>query len=335
MCGKGCKQDWNIIVNLSSSKAIKDSEVYIPFNKLPDGRLTLAKTEEGQCVFLDDDNLCRVHKKLGFESKPRGCAQFPASFVPTPEGLYVGMSFFCTSIQEGTGRPMEAHKEWLAEAAESAIKRFNYKGHSGRVHLVGNRDFSWEEYVQLEKDLRAQLKPHNLQLPFLETPFKVLGTEPTQELLNQVAPQFGSIFAGALGLIESPDDPEQRVEIFDKMIKAQPFYSPRLGQEVKPCLAIPLFEEISHRFLDHVLFRKFLIQGHLLGRLAFLLVAKKMLNYQTQVHAQVRGGEPEEQDMYKALDLIEKHFLFHAFANDQWFEKLGEAYVEAVEKNHL
>ncbi len=333
MCGKGCKQDWNIIVNLSSSKAIKESEVYIPFNKLPDGRLTLAKTEEGHCVFLDEDNLCRVHKELGFESKPRGCAQFPASFVPTPEGLFVGMSFFCTSIQEGTGRPMEEHQEWLQEAAESAIKRFNYKGHPGTVHVVGDRHMNWADYQTLERELKSQLTPHNLQLPFLATPFRILGIEPTEELVTKVAPQFGSIFAGALGLLEAPHDPEARIEIFDRMIKAQPFYSPRLGREVMPCLAIPLFEEVAHRFLQHVLFRKFLIQGNLLGRMGFLLVAKKMLNYQTQVHAQVRGGEPEEQDMYKALDLVEKHFLFHAFANDQWFEKLGEAYVEAVEGN--
>ena len=329
-CGKGCKADWNITVNPTASRAIKKSDIYIPFDRMPDGRLTLAKTEEGQCVYLDESNLCKIHKELGFESKPQGCAQFPAAFVPTPDGLFVGLSFFCTSIQEGTGRPLEAHREWLQKAAESAVKRFKYKGHSGEIHLAGERLISWEDYQKLEKDLRSQLKPYHLQLPFIEAPFRLLGQEPTPELMEKVYPALGAIFAGAVGIVEAPHDPDKRLEIYEKMLAGQPFHSPRFDREITPVLAIPLFEELAHRFLDHVLFRKFLIQGDLLGRLPFMLVVKKVLDYETQLHAQIRGGEPEEQDFHRALELVEKHFLFHSDGQEVLFDKLSPAYLEAV-----
>ena len=37
----------------------------------------LAHREDGSCVFLLPDGLCRIHKELGFDAKPLICRMFP------------------------------------------------------------------------------------------------------------------------------------------------------------------------------------------------------------------------------------------------------------------
>ena len=42
----------------------------------------LAHRDDGSCVFLMPDGLCRIHKELGFDAKPLVCRMFPLQIVP-------------------------------------------------------------------------------------------------------------------------------------------------------------------------------------------------------------------------------------------------------------
>ncbi len=69
----------------------------------------LRQRDDGACVFLMDDGLCRIHKEYGFTEKPIACQMFP--FVPIPDDrrTRVGLSFACQSVRENKGAELQSH----------------------------------------------------------------------------------------------------------------------------------------------------------------------------------------------------------------------------------
>jgi len=69
----------------------------------------LRQREDGACVFLMEDGLCRIHKDYGFAEKPIACQMFP--FVPVPDDrrTRVGISFACQSVRENKGAELRTH----------------------------------------------------------------------------------------------------------------------------------------------------------------------------------------------------------------------------------
>lgn len=52
-----------------------------------------------RCAFLDEENLCRVHRRLGAPAKPFACRLFPLAYpVVTPDALTVSLTFQCPWI---------------------------------------------------------------------------------------------------------------------------------------------------------------------------------------------------------------------------------------------
>lgn len=49
-----------------------------------------------RCAFLEDDNLCFIHRTRGYEAKSSACKAFPiASVEATPTGSFASLAFFC------------------------------------------------------------------------------------------------------------------------------------------------------------------------------------------------------------------------------------------------
>lgn len=72
----------------------------------PESGATALNTESGQCVFLDGDRRCLIHKHFGAETKPLACRLFPWRIINTEDGFRVGV----------TSRCMNAHKSYAPEA---------------------------------------------------------------------------------------------------------------------------------------------------------------------------------------------------------------------------
>src|SRR5690349_5240839 len=75
-----------------------------PFRPLPFAldsgeRVTFARRPDGACVFLADGERCSIHRRWGADAKPQVCREFPYSFVDTPDGVAVGLSFACTAVR--------------------------------------------------------------------------------------------------------------------------------------------------------------------------------------------------------------------------------------------
>lgn len=77
----------------------------------------LAHRDDGSCVFLLPDGMCRLHKELGFEAKPLVCRMFPLQIVPRDTAALVTVRRACPSAAADQGRPVSEHLEFARQLA--------------------------------------------------------------------------------------------------------------------------------------------------------------------------------------------------------------------------
>ena len=77
------------------------------------GNSYLARRDDGACIFLNDDGLCRIHAEFGFEEKPIACQVFPFNIAPDSSSIRVGINFLCKSVQQNRGAGLESHRKDL------------------------------------------------------------------------------------------------------------------------------------------------------------------------------------------------------------------------------
>lgn len=91
------------------------------------GTRFLRQREDGSCVFLMENGLCRIHAEYGFEAKPIACQLFPFHLTPTWRGVQMGLNFACQSVLENKGAALPSHGDDLGRMAgeldELAAKR--------------------------------------------------------------------------------------------------------------------------------------------------------------------------------------------------------------------
>jgi Fe-S-cluster containining protein len=122
---------------------------------------------DGGCIFLDDDNLCAIHKELGFEAKPFMCKHFPYYLTDTPEGVIVSYDFGCPTVIADDGDPIEQEgdsvrqriAEWAAVGAELRFAMANATLGGGEPHVETRRGqpLVWADYLLLEGAIRRLL----------------------------------------------------------------------------------------------------------------------------------------------------------------------------------
>lgn len=128
--------------------------------------------EDGSCSFLVDSR-CIIHSTLGEQNKPATCQLFPYTFVITPSGIYVGVSFASMAAARNLGdllseqrqqlesmwQTMVGQQKSLGEASEAtsllaaSIDSSNLSKVSYKIDLSADTLLSWEEYLQLEAAL--------------------------------------------------------------------------------------------------------------------------------------------------------------------------------------
>jgi len=174
MCA-GCCHSFDVIVNDAELAAFRDfdwaatrarfqgQDLTVP---RADGRTRLNRLEGGACIFLDDDNLCAIHKELGLEAKPAMCKQFPYRVVDSPDGLVATLDFACTSVVSNVGAPIQELEgdirmrveKWIASGrpvvrAESDTVRSDEPS----VEIRRGSHMRWADYLALEEGVRCVL----------------------------------------------------------------------------------------------------------------------------------------------------------------------------------
>ena len=174
--GACCRSDWRIGVDAASHARLREVDWshlepapgagarFVPLPEpLPGGaRVEVARRSDGACVFLTPDTRCAIHALLGAAAKPQACREFPYQFVDTPDGIAVGVSYACTAVRAGHGRPLaEQRAEILAVVASSPhVRRL-----PDPIPLFGALQLTWDEYRTLETALLDLLDDHGTPLP--------------------------------------------------------------------------------------------------------------------------------------------------------------------------
>lgn len=82
------------------------------------GTTYLRQGDDGACVFLMENGLCRVHAEFGFEEKPIACQLFPFSIVPGERDAALGVNFACASVQDSKGADLASHRREVLRMVE-------------------------------------------------------------------------------------------------------------------------------------------------------------------------------------------------------------------------
>ncbi len=82
------------------------------------GHSWLKQTDDGACVFLGDNGLCKVHAQFGLQAKPLACQFFPFMLSPNVRDTHVGISFACGSVAASKGAPLQTHRLDVRRMAE-------------------------------------------------------------------------------------------------------------------------------------------------------------------------------------------------------------------------
>lgn len=84
-------------------------------------RRQLAQRPDGSCVFLTDDNRCRIHAEHGADAKPLVCRMYPLQLVPREKSAILTLRRSCPSAAAEEGRELKDHRD--------AVKKLAREGH--------------------------------------------------------------------------------------------------------------------------------------------------------------------------------------------------------------
>jgi len=215
--GACCRSDWLIGVDEASHADLEDVDWArhdpaipsgpkfhpLPF-ALPSGEtLTFARKPCGECVFLTADTRCAIHAHLGYRRKPQVCKEFPYSFVETPEGVAVGVSFACTAVRAHHGRTLAEQEGEVREvvAGSRRVRRL-----PDPISLHARLEVTWDEYKALEAAWLDLLARSDLPVPLALIAGSVLvtlavGLKRSQALAEQAGREPGETLAGGLAAL--------------------------------------------------------------------------------------------------------------------------------------
>ena len=336
-CGKSCAI-FEVEIRPEDQERLLASPGYIPVQTLPGGRLYLQREPGGRCSYLSSESLCGIHQQLGYENKPQVCKDFPFRGWPTPDGIYIGLSFVCTSVVQGWGGSLERHRPELEQRFGVLDCSPDY-----RPLLWDETALSWEQYRELEERARQSLiAPIDFNLLKLTLSLARVAIRGEWAALDEpphLYPDLGRladqlVMALTLFLETAGQPAEVTGALMQALEDDQPFHSRLLKATIDPAgfsdhLPSWYPEQVGHYF-DHVLFRKHLLEPpNLMARMGMLPLVTHLLRYYTLASAQVQSREPELADWHRALEILEGHLMFHARGADSFWQYVGRRWVES------
>ncbi len=118
-----------------------------------EGRIQTALLD-GQCVFLEGDGLCLIHKTLGLDAKPAGCRRFPVRLAVTPGGILMGADYACQAVILNLGEPFEELAGGIREQlAWRGLGMAQTSATEIESALIPGMALPWPAYMEVESAL--------------------------------------------------------------------------------------------------------------------------------------------------------------------------------------
>lgn len=171
-CGECCKM-WNIIIDEKTyqnlSKYFKehplpytDQQLFI-INQGENGERIITNNQiNGRCIFLEDNNLCFIHRVLGSKAKSETCITYPQKHSPTPRGLFNTLSFSCPTAAKLLDYKKPFKSELFSHNLKiTPAKELNYHEKEKipwnlyflieeyLMNLIERKDFDFEERIAM------------------------------------------------------------------------------------------------------------------------------------------------------------------------------------------
>lgn len=289
-CGQCCRTAWNIRVEPSRAERLRtwgpalrilQDSGQAPLRRRADGSLRVAK-QEGSCVFLTAEKGCAIHADLGAQAKPLTCQIFPFILVPTPDGMQVGLSFYCPSVRKAEGRELQEHRveleRFVAEAGLAAL--------AGPFRLWAHHETGWAGYRQFEDELLRRLSLDQAARVLVSSceglgqNLDAWGRAEVQQLFlprrSAYSQELACSLACSLVARAELDDAEPALELAAALRRGQPLRLPGSNvQAVHGCQPVD-----CGRYLRSLVRRKFLLkQPSLLEGLALLSLVPMALSF--------------------------------------------------------
>ncbi|MBN1763910.1 MAG: YkgJ family cysteine cluster protein [Sedimentisphaerales bacterium] len=121
-CGQGCRsflvpldtRERESIEKLDNwQEKLGEIDLFVRSRAAGKSGCGLAKHPDGRCVFLDNDNLCLIHKLHGLKAKPLACQLYPFVVTPFAGELRVGLRFDCPAVCDSTGHSLCDYQQEL------------------------------------------------------------------------------------------------------------------------------------------------------------------------------------------------------------------------------
>lgn len=372
-CSKCCRSKWQIHVDEVARDKIKGTNLELriiqesgaPALEDADGGLSrVAKRKsDGACVFLNEHDLCSIHAEVDRKSKPIGCRQFPFLIRPTPDGVMIGASFYCPSIQKNSGEPLKVYQSEL----EELIREFGYQPVGFQPIPAGlGLSLDWPAYRLFELRLLAWLRDDPVETAVSRAlgtlgrvllvnqgrSERVLGEEslrtpldrpPTHRLEeDEVVGSLREFFLAALiGTVEAPH-PEMARPITEALLEGREVELTKSGWSgTLPGLYVFLsgpetgsaseLEQGIVRYLKALLWRKFLcVERPILDNLAALSLVPGILRFYHFVDGLKRPQATAEEHLHQAYDMAEMELLTHAGGVNPLYAGFSSAYLEQL-----
>lgn len=108
------------------------------------GRYRLAHQDDGACVFLDENGLCRIHARFGEPAKPLACRVYPYAFHPSGDNITVSLRFSCPSVVQNLGQRVVDQRDVLRQVAQEIIPKAWKAANPPAIH--GDQQLDWKDF---------------------------------------------------------------------------------------------------------------------------------------------------------------------------------------------
>ncbi len=349
-CGRCCKP-WEVAIEAAQREAIEASreyqarvrENYQPLVVERPGVASLGDRGDDACTFLDPDNLCRLHAEIGGRLKPLGCQLYPYQAVQTPAGMYVYLSYACPPVVAGLDRDAASNRQDLDQAlGRYAAPLPDSEDDPYRVELHGERELSWESYLQLEGRLLEAYQRERPWDSLLEIALWLLGQPSFEEpwppiplgRIDLEFPRelFTSYLAALIGTLEPFVQDGPGALLVRAVEEGRPVRLERLGLDLPPLSLAPpvqpwLLDLLERYFRDAVL-GKSILKSSVISRLLCLACAMALTMHFAEAYRLQRGLEEIGlEEVTDAFRLVESDLTTHSTVTAGYYDELADTFA--------
>lgn len=296
--------------------------------------------KDTQCILLHE-NLCLIHSVLGTKAKSYCCRTFPLVFGILPGELYVGVSYYCPSVQENKGKPINDLLSLVRELAEIGV---NYDEFPDSAKLTDEVSISWDSYNFIESFIRECINQSGAPMGTWEAlsavaALNVIKTDRREftadkeevegfftypvPVLMQRTPEFVQyqleFCANIIAVAESGEETEtEKEEVSNTVLNGGSLKSSAFGEFVT---VAPLWEYLSIKtpvwiynefvkYFDNVIFRKQILSfSSIYSGLVSLHFLPMLFSWYANVSALLKDRvSPEQEDFYEAMGILDLYF---------------------------